>query len=75
MNLRVRVVHYGQRHWYADIDDADDPQPDDPFWYVDHCHTQAQALKAACAELTALTNRAHRGDHLYRVLEVTGVAV
>lgn len=25
MNLRVRVVHYDRRHWYADIDDADDP--------------------------------------------------
>ena len=39
MNLRVRVVHYGDQHWYADIDDADDPQPDDPFWYVDHCRS------------------------------------
>ncbi|GAB3944345.1 hypothetical protein GCM10029976_068400 [Kribbella albertanoniae] len=75
MNLRVRVVHYGQRHWYADIDDADDPQPDDPFWYVDHCRTQTQALDAACAALITLSTRARRGDRLYRVLEITGVAV
>ncbi|TDD46993.1 hypothetical protein E1263_35455 [Kribbella antibiotica] len=75
MNLRVRVVHYGQAHWYADIDDADDPVVDDPFWYVDHCRTQTQALNAACVELAALTSRVRRGDHLYRVLEVTGVAV
>jgi hypothetical protein len=75
MNLRVRVVYYGQAHWYADIDDADDPQPDDPFWYVDHCRTQAQALEAACAQLIALSNRARRGDHLHRVLEITSIAV
>ncbi|MFK4082774.1 hypothetical protein ACI2LF_01580 [Kribbella sp. NPDC020789] len=75
MNLHVRVVHYGDRHWYADIDDVDDPQPDNPFWYLDHCRSHAQALEAACAELIALSNRAHRGDHLHRVLEVTGIAV
>ncbi|WP_405062552.1 hypothetical protein OG474_13170 [Kribbella sp. NBC_01505] len=75
MNLRVRVVHYGQAHWYADIDDADDPVVDDPFWYVDHCRTHAQALEAACAQLSTLTTRVDRGDRLHRVLEVTGVAV
>ncbi|WP_328990260.1 hypothetical protein OG394_28885 [Kribbella sp. NBC_01245] len=33
MKLKVRVVHYrrqGLERWYADIDDADDRQPDDP---------------------------------------------
>ena len=75
MNLRVRVVHYGSRHWYADIDDADDPQPDDPFWYVDHCRSQMQALETACAELRLLAGRLVRGDHLDRVFDVAGVPV
>ncbi|HET6986839.1 MAG TPA: hypothetical protein VFI00_09490 [Kribbella sp.] len=75
MNLRVRVVHYGDQHWYADIDDADDPQPDDPFWFVDRCRSQTQALEVACAELRLLSGRLVRGDHLDRVLDVTGVPV
>ena len=75
MNLHVRVVHCGDRHWYADIDDVDDPQPDNPFWYVDRCRTQAQALELACAELPDLTSRVRRGDLVHRVLEVHGVAV
>jgi hypothetical protein len=72
MNLRVRVVHYacaGQYHWYADIDDADDPQPDDPFWYVDRCQSQADALRSACGELLTLSDRVYQGDDLLRVLE------
>jgi hypothetical protein len=75
MNLRVRVVHYGDQHWYADIDDADDPQPDDPFWYVDSCRSQTQALETACAELRLLAGRLVRGDHLDRVFDVAGVPV
>jgi hypothetical protein len=75
MNLRVRVVHCGDRRWYADIDDANDPQPDDPFWYVDHCRTQTQALQAACSELRALSSRVVHGEHLDRVLDVAGVPV
>ncbi|TCC53559.1 hypothetical protein E0H75_07705 [Kribbella capetownensis] len=75
MNLRVRVVHCGDQRWYADIDDADDPQPDDPFWYVDHCRSQPQALESACAELRLLAGRMVRGDEINRVLEVTGVPV
>ncbi|HZX04898.1 hypothetical protein [Kribbella sp.] len=70
MNLRVRVLNCGRRRWYADIDDADDPQPDDPFWYVDHCRSQAQALETACAELRLMAGRLVRGDHLGRVLEI-----
>ncbi|MGZ0150439.1 hypothetical protein ACXJJ3_25500 [Kribbella sp. WER1] len=69
MNLRVRVLNCGNRHWYADIDDADDPQPDDPFWYVDNCRSQAQALETACSELRLLANRVGHGDELGRVLE------
>ena len=75
MNLRVRVMNCGNRHWYADIDDADDPQPDDPFWYVDNCGSQLQALETACAELRLLAGRLVRGDELDRVLDVTGVPV
>jgi hypothetical protein len=75
MNLRVRVVHCGDRRWYADIDDANDPQPDDPFWYVDHCRTQMQALQAACSELRVLSSRMVHGEHLDRVLDVAGVPV
>jgi hypothetical protein len=75
MNLRVRVVHYGDQHWYADIDDADDPQPDDPFWYVEGCRSQLQALEIACAELRLMANRVVRGDRLDRVLDVHGVPV
>jgi len=75
MNLRVRVVHYGVQHWYADIDDADDPQPDDPFWYVDRCRSQRQALETACAELRLLSGRLVRGDDLDRVFDVAGVPV
>jgi len=75
MNLRVRVVHYGDQHWYADIDDADDPQPDDPFWYVDRCRSQTQAIEVACAELRLLAGRLVRGDQLDRVLDVAGVPV
>jgi hypothetical protein len=61
MNLRVRVLHCvcaGNRHWYADIDDADDPQPDDPFWYVDNCRSQTDALAIACGQLRSLSTSA-----------------
>jgi hypothetical protein len=72
MNLRVRVQHCacgGDHHWYADIDDADDPQPDDPFWYVDRCQSQAAALQSACGQLLTLSDRVYQGDDLLRVLE------
>lgn len=75
MNLRVRVMNRGDLRWYADIDDADDPQPDDPFWYVTNCRSQAQALETACTELRLMAGRLIRGDHLDRVLDVTGVPV
>jgi hypothetical protein len=61
MNLRVRVVQCacaGDHHWYADIDDTFDVQPDDPYWFVHGCPTQAEALELACAELLILSDRA-----------------
>jgi hypothetical protein len=69
MNLRVRVVRCAGNHWFADIDDADDPQPDDPFWYRDRYRSQSEALRSACAELSVLTDRVERGASLTRVLE------
>jgi hypothetical protein len=66
MNLRVRVVHCGDRHWYADIDDADDRQPDDPYWYVD-CSSQREALNAACARLAELDQQLAAGQRLSRI--------
>jgi hypothetical protein len=74
MNLRVRVVHCacaGEHHWYADIDDADDQQPDDPFWYVDRCRSQTEALRTACAQLLSLSAY----DDLTRVQEANLVRV
>jgi len=78
MNLRVRVVRcacHGSHHWYADIDDAHDPQPDDPYWYADRCASQPEALDVACAELSVLTRELDRGARLERVLEAHLVAV
>lgn len=57
MKLKVRVVHYrcqGCDFWYADIDDAEDRQPDDPFWYADGCRSQAEAIALACTQLAAI---------------------
>ena len=72
MNLRVRVVHCGNHRWYADIDDADDPQPDDPFWYVDNCRSQRDALEIACGQLRSLAADA---TSLIRVQEAQLVTV
>lgn len=62
MKLKVRVVHYRHDCWYVDIDDADDRQPDDPFWYADGCRTQAEAIALACTELAALDQAVAGGD-------------
>lgn len=83
MNLRVRVVHCacaGDRHWYADIDDTDDQQPDDPYWFVDRCRSQPEALERACAQLLELSGLASgsdygQGDSLTRVQEACLVRV
>jgi hypothetical protein len=78
MNLRVRVVHCacaGDYHWYADIDDTDDLQPDDPYWFVDRCGSQSEALELACHRLLELSADAVRGDSLTRVQEARLVRV
>jgi hypothetical protein len=70
MKLKVRVVRYGcpgHERWYADIDDADDRQPDDPYWYVAGCASQCDALDAACRRLVELARRLSAGDRLTRV--------
>jgi hypothetical protein len=69
MKLKVRVVHYRHDCWYADIDDADDRQPDDPFWYADGCRTQAEAIALACAELAALDQTVAGGNAPPRISE------
>ncbi|RZT12657.1 hypothetical protein EV649_7022 [Kribbella sp. VKM Ac-2569] len=69
MKLKVRVVHYRHDCWYADIDDADDRQPDDPFWYADGCRTQAEAIALACTELAALDQAVADGDVPPRISE------
>jgi hypothetical protein len=68
MKLKVRVVQYRHDRWYADIDDADDRQPDDPFWYAD-CRTQAEAIALACAELAALDQHIAAGKLPSRLSE------
>ncbi|NEA34382.1 hypothetical protein [Streptomyces sp. SID13031] len=78
MNLRVRVVHCacaGEHHWYADIDDTDDPQPDDPYWFVDRCGSQSEALELACAQLLELSGEVLEADSLTRVQEARLVRV
>ena len=57
MKLKVRVVHYRPDCWYADIDDAEDRQPDDPYWYAEGCRTQAEAVALACRQLAAFDQR------------------
>jgi hypothetical protein len=77
MKLKVRVVHYrcqGTDCWYADIDEADDRQPDDPYWYVDGCRTQSEALAAACAELAALDQALADGNYPTRLSGTTSFA-
>ncbi|GAA1595859.1 hypothetical protein GCM10009789_57250 [Kribbella sancticallisti] len=78
MDLRVRVVRCacaGKHHWYADIDDPGDPQPDDPYWFVHGCQTQSEALELACAQLGTLTSVGRSGGSLTRVQEARLVFV
>ena len=72
MKLKVRVVRYCRQDvdcWYADIDDAEDRQPDDPYWYVDCCRSQAEALNAACTQLAAFDQSAAAGAQPARLSE------
>ena len=70
MKLKVRVVHYRPDCWYADIDDADDRQPDDPYWYLDGCHSQPEAIALACSRLAALDQALAAGAVPHRLSEV-----
>jgi L-fucose isomerase-like protein len=70
----VRCSCSGSPHWYADIDDAGDRQPDDPFWYVDQCASQAAALDQACARLLGMDEALRQGMPLARVIESRLVA-
>ena len=72
MKLKVRVVHYrchGRDCWYADIDDAEDRQPDDPYWYADGCRSQAEAISLACAQLAAIERAIAAGVQPTRISE------
>jgi hypothetical protein len=69
MKLKVRVVHYRHDCWYADIDDADDRQPDDPYWYADGCRTQAEAVALACSQLAVLDQAVAAGALPSRISE------
>lgn len=69
MKLKVRVVQYRQDCWYADIDDAEDRQPDDPYWYADGCRTQAEAIALACTQLVALDQAVATGTLPHRLSE------
>ena len=40
-------------HWYVDVDDLTDPQPDDPYWYG-YYESQRAAIDAACQRIAAL---------------------
>lgn len=74
MKLKVRVVHYrcqGRDCWYADIDDAEDRQPDDPYWYADGCRSQAEAISVACTQLAALDQAVAVGTRPRRISEAT----
>jgi hypothetical protein len=49
--------------WYVDVDDVDDPQPDDPFW-CGYFASQQAAVEAACERIAA-----YRLHHLTRLSE------
>ena len=74
MKLKVRVVHYRHDCWYADIDDAEDRQPDDPYWYADGCRTQAEAMALACTQLATLDQAVATGLHPHRISEAAAAA-
>ncbi len=44
--------------------------PTNPFWYVDGCRTQAEALSAACAQLAALDQAIASGAYPARLSDV-----
>ena len=74
MKLKVRVVCYRRDCWYADIDDAEDRQPDDPYWYADGCRTQAEAIALACTQLAVLDHEVAAGTLPHRISETAAAA-
>ncbi|MFC0626539.1 hypothetical protein [Kribbella deserti] len=67
IHLHARVFRRTQAPpgaaWYVDIDDLDDPQPDDPYWYGYFC-SQRAAIDAACERMAAA-----QAERLYRLSE------
>jgi hypothetical protein len=62
LNLHARIFRTGTT-WYADIDDAGDPLPEDPYWYGLYS-TQPAAIEAACTRIATLrTTQCHRLSH------------
>jgi hypothetical protein len=54
VRLRIHIHRRPQGGWCADIDDEQDRQPDDPYWFIGDCHSVAEAVTAACAELVVM---------------------
>jgi hypothetical protein len=52
LHLHARIFRTGTT-WYADIDDAGDPLPEDPYWYGLY-ESQRAAIDAACTRIAAL---------------------
>lgn len=52
IHLHARVFRT-EGVWYADVDDEEDPQPDDPFWCGSY-ESQRAAIDAACARIAAM---------------------
>lgn len=67
IHLHARVFRRSEgppgASWYVDVDDLDDPQPDDPFWCGCFGSQQA-AIDAACERIAAF-----RLDRLARLSE------
>ena len=69
LHLHARVFHCEGppgTSWYVDIDDLDDAQPDDPFWYG-YFATQPAAIDAACSLLRHLSHDPLLDQHLTRI--------
>ncbi|HEY3002318.1 MAG TPA: hypothetical protein VGJ44_08195 [Kribbellaceae bacterium] len=71
IHLHARVFHREGppgAAWYVDIDDLDDQQPDDPFWYG-WFGSQRAAVDAACRLLDHLAHDPLLDQHLARISE------
>lgn len=54
VRLRIHIHRRPQGGWCADIDDEQDRQPADPYWFIGDCRDVAEAVTAACAELAVM---------------------